>query len=66
MARMGMDCNLKNLANFFKFFLCLLEKSPKKKLITVCPSQEKSLSVIFFVIQEQFDVREKVSCQIFE
>ena len=26
MARMEMDCNLKKLANFFKFFLCILVK----------------------------------------
>ena len=24
MARMEMDCNLKNLTNFFSFFLCIL------------------------------------------
>ena len=29
MARMEMDCNLKNLANFFKFLLCIVEKSSK-------------------------------------
>ena len=29
MARMEMDCNLKKFANFFKFFLCILEKSLK-------------------------------------
>ena len=26
---MEVDCNLKKLANFFKFFLCILEKSLK-------------------------------------
>ena len=29
MARMKVDCNLKKLANFSKFFLCILEKSMK-------------------------------------
>ena len=29
MARMQVDYNLKTLANFFKFFLCILEKSLK-------------------------------------
>ena len=29
MAKMEMDCNLKKLANFFKFFLCIVEKSLK-------------------------------------
>ena len=29
MARMEVDCNLKMLANFFKFFRCILEKSLK-------------------------------------
>ena len=29
MARMEVDCNLKKLANFFKFFLCILTKSLK-------------------------------------
>ena len=29
MARMEMDCNLKKLASFFKFVLCIAEKSSK-------------------------------------
>ena len=29
MARKEVDCNLKKLANFFKFILCILEKSLK-------------------------------------
>ena len=29
MARMEMDYNLKKMANFFKLFLCILEKSLK-------------------------------------
>ena len=29
MARIEMDYNLKKLAKFFKFFLCILEKSLK-------------------------------------
>ena len=29
MARMEMDCNLKKLAYFFKFLLCILENSLK-------------------------------------
>ena len=29
LARMEVDCNLKKWANFFKFFLCILEKSLK-------------------------------------
>ena len=29
MARMKVDCNLTKMANFFKFFLCILEKSLK-------------------------------------
>ena len=32
MDRIEMECNLKKkLAKFYKFFLCILEKSPKKK-----------------------------------
>ena len=49
MARIEMDCNLKKLAKFFKFFLCIVEKSPKNLMI-VCSSQEKSLNDIFLVL----------------
>ena len=44
---MEMDGNLKKLAIFFKFFLCVLEKS--LKLIIVSSSLEKSLNIFFQV-----------------
>ena len=40
---MEMDCNLRKLANFFKFFQCILEKSPKTVYI-IYSSSEKSFS----------------------
>ena len=44
---MEMDCNLKKFANFFKFFVCILEKS--LKFIMVCSSLEKNLNIFFQV-----------------
>ena len=51
---MEMDYNLKKLANFFKFFLCILEKSIKTDIIS--SSLEKSLN-IFFMLAERFFVK---------
>ena len=33
MARMEMDWHLEKLANFYKFFLCILEKSLKINMV---------------------------------
>ena len=44
---MEVDWNLKKLASFFKFFLCIVEKSLKTDYSIICSSSEKSL--IFFL-----------------
>ena len=51
---MEMDCNLKKLATFFKFFMCILEKL--LKFMMVCYSLEKNLNIFFQVLKEQFHV----------
>ena len=40
---MEVDCNLKKLANFFKFFLCILEKALKTSLFFL----EENLNIFF-------------------
>ena len=42
---MGADCNLDDLDNFFKFFMCILERS--LQLIMVYSSYEKNLDILF-------------------
>ena len=69
-ARIEVDCNLKNLANFFKFFLCILKKSLKidyglffrrKKLVRAISSYKTgSLSNIWVVLTKlQHNWRER-------
>ena len=50
-----MDCSLKKLASFFKFFVCILERSPKTDY-NLLDSSEKLLNIFF---------QEKVLCQVF-
>ena len=49
-----MDFNLKKLANFFKFFLCILEKLRAKNRFIVCSSLKKSVDIFLPVLYEQF------------
>ena len=53
---------MKNSANFFKFFLRILEKLQKKNLFIVSFSFEKSVNIFLPVLYEKFHVREKVLC----
>ena len=59
MARMEMDCNLKKLANFFKFFLYIVEKSLKTDYSFLFSAE--SLCIFSPILEEQFHVRKKGS-----
>ena len=50
---MRVDWHLKKLANFFKFVLCILEKS--LKLIIICYFSQKSLHNFFVSQLSSFD-----------
>ena len=45
---MEVVCNLKKLANFFKFFLCILDKAHYSYIVRF--SQEKNLDIFFPVL----------------
>ena len=58
-----MDCNLKKLANFFKLFLCISEKSLENNYSLFF--RQENFSFFFPVLYEQFHVKKKKAlCQI--
>ena len=61
---MEVDCNLKKLANFFKLFLCISEKSLESNYSLFF--RQESFSIFFPVLYEQFHVKKQTLCQIFE
>ena len=58
-----MDCNLKKLANFFKLFLCISEKSLENNYSLFF--RQENFSIFFPVLYEQFHVKIQALCQIF-
>ena len=53
LARMEVNCNLKNLANFFKFFLCILEKSLKTDKSSFFLGENLNIFKFFLCILEK-------------
>ena len=61
---MEVECNLKKLANFFKLFLCISEKSLENNYSLFF--RQENFSIFFLVLYEQFHVKKQTLCQIFE
>ena len=64
MTWMEVDCNLKKLANFFKLFLCISEKSQENNYNLFF--QQENFSIFSPVLYEQFHVKKQTLCQTFE
>ena len=62
MTWMEVDCNLKKLANFFKLFLCISEKSLENNYSLFF--RQENFSIFFPVLYEQFHVKKQALCQI--
>ena len=64
MTWMEVDCNLKKLANFFKLFLCISEKSLENNYSLFF--RQENFSIFFSVLYDQFHVKKQALCQIYE
>ena len=57
MTWMEVDCNLKKMANFFKLFLCISEKSLENNYSLFF--RLENFSILFPVLYEQFHVKKQ-------